>query len=127
MAVDLPDKPTSEQVDAWVEPAEPLRDPELRARMRAVAEFNAADRGARAPAGESMCFAREPVHPASEARGKGIAPESPEAGRVLRVVRILLGDADPTAVLERLKASVDDEVARCRELRRAGGAGGRLI
>ncbi|MET9967854.1 MerR family transcriptional regulator [Streptomyces sp. NPDC006356] len=113
MAVDLPDEPTSEQVDAWVELAELLQDPRFRARMREVAEFNAAGRGADAPAGASMWFSRKLVHLAAEARAQGIAPESPEAERILRD---LLGDADPAAVLERLRSSVSDEVARYREL-----------
>ncbi len=53
MAVDLPDDPTSEQVDAWVELAELIQDPRFRARMRRVAEFNAAGRGPETPAGAS--------------------------------------------------------------------------
>ncbi|MDF3141170.1 MULTISPECIES: MerR family transcriptional regulator [unclassified Streptomyces] len=113
MAVDLPEEPTSEQVDAWVELAELLQDPRFRARMRKVAEFNAADRGPGTPAGASMWFSRKLVHLAAEARGQGIAPESPEAERILRG---LLGDADPAIVLERLKSGVSDEVARYREL-----------
>ncbi|QOV35414.1 MerR family transcriptional regulator [Streptomyces ferrugineus] len=113
MAVDLPDEATAEQVDAWVELAELLQDPRFRARMRQVAEFNAADRGAGTPAGASMWFSRKLVQLAAEARGQGIAPESPEAGRILRD---LLGDADPAAVLARLKSTVSDEVARYREL-----------
>lgn len=42
---DLPDDPTTEQVDAWVELAELLQDAGFRARMRRMVEFNAADRG----------------------------------------------------------------------------------
>ena len=113
MAVDLPDEPTSEQVDAWVELAELLQDPRFRARMRRMAEFNAAGRGPEEPAGASMWFSRKLVHLAAEARGKGIEPDSPEAERILRD---LLGDADPAAVLERLRSGVSDEVARYREL-----------
>ncbi|MFE6625164.1 MerR family transcriptional regulator [Streptomyces sp. NPDC057740] len=113
MAVDLPDEPTSEQVDAWVELAELLQDPRFRARMRQVAEFNAAGRGADAPAGASMWFSRKLVHLAAEARARGVAPESPEAERILRD---LIGDADPAAVLERLRSGASDEVARYREL-----------
>ncbi|MBV7699142.1 MerR family transcriptional regulator [Streptomyces sp. TRM70350] len=113
MAVDLPEQPTPEQVDAWVELAEMLRDPRFRARMRKVAEFNAADRGPDVPAGASMWFARRLVQLAAEARQRGIAPESPEAAEVLRD---LLGDADPADVLQRLRSSADDRVARYREL-----------
>ncbi|MGI5378351.1 MerR family transcriptional regulator [Streptomyces sp. CA-251387] len=113
MAVDLPDEPTSEQVDAWVELAELLQDPEFRAHMRSVAEFNAAGRGPETPAGASMWFARKLVKLAAEAREQDIAPQSPEAERILGE---LLGDADPAAVLERMRAGANDKVSRYREL-----------
>ncbi|MFI6015626.1 MerR family transcriptional regulator [Streptomyces sp. NPDC051243] len=113
MAVDLPDEPTFEQVDAWVELAELLQDADFRAHMRTVAEFNAAGRGPETPAGASMWFARKLVHLAAEARQRGVAPDSPEAERILRD---LLGDADPAAVLERLRSTANDKVSRYREL-----------
>ncbi|MER5217866.1 MerR family transcriptional regulator [Streptomyces sp. NPDC002838] len=113
MAVDLPDEPTPEQVDAWVELAEMLQDPQFRAHMRKVAEFNAAGRGPETPVGASMWFARRLVQLAAEAREQGIAPGSPEAERILGD---LLGDADPAAVLERLRSTTNDKVARYREL-----------
>lgn len=113
MAVDLPDEPTPEQVDAWVEPAELLRDPEFRAHMRTVAEFNASGRGPETPVGASMWFARNLVRLAAEARERGVSPESPEAERILRD---LLGDADPAAVHERMRSSANDNVSRYREL-----------
>lgn len=112
-AVDLPDEPTPEQVDAWVELAELLQDPEFRAQMRTVAEFNAADRGQETPAGSSMWFAMRLVQLAAQARERGIDPEAPEAEEILRG---LLGDADPAAVLERLESAANDRVARYREL-----------
>lgn len=112
-AADLPEDPTPEQVDAWVELAEMLRDPEFRARMRKAAEFNAADRGPDVPAGASLWFARRLVELVGAARQRGIAPESPEADAVLLE---LLGDADRTAVLERLETAFDDRLARYREL-----------
>ncbi|MFD5629947.1 MerR family transcriptional regulator [Streptomyces sp. NPDC127072] len=112
-AVDLPEEPTPEQVDAWVELAELLQEPGFRARMRKVAEYNAADRGQEAPAGASMWFAQRLVQLAAQARGRGIGPEAPEAEGILRD---LLGDADPAAVLERLEAPENEQVARYREL-----------
>ncbi|GGY87620.1 helix-turn-helix domain-containing protein [Streptomyces poonensis] len=111
-AVDLPDDPTPEQVDAWVELAELLQDPEFRAQMRRAAEFNATG-GGQAPAGASLWFARRLVRLGAEARERGIDPGSPEADRVLRD---LIGDADPAAVLERMLAHTTDRVARYREL-----------
>ncbi|GAB7104586.1 MerR family transcriptional regulator [Streptomyces phaeofaciens JCM 4814] len=111
--VDLPDDPTPEQVDAWVELAELLQDPGFRAQMRKAAEFNAADRGPEVPAGASLWFARRLVQLGARAREGGIAPDSPQAAEVLRE---LLGDADPAQVLERLTSHANDQVARYREL-----------
>lgn len=112
-AAELPDDPTPEQVDAWVEMAEMIQDPEFRALMRRMIEFNAADRGPDVPPGTSLWFVSRLVRLAADARGQGVAPESPEAGEVLRQ---LLGDADPAAVLERLSAASNLRVARYREL-----------
>ncbi|MEU9289848.1 MerR family transcriptional regulator [Streptomyces sp. NPDC048275] len=112
-AMDLPEEPTPEQVDAWVDLAELIQDPEFRAQMRKVAEFNAADRGHDTPTGASMWFARRLIHLAAQAREQGIAPESSEA---VEILRDLLGDADPADVLERLESAANDRVARYREL-----------
>ncbi|MEW2250801.1 MerR family transcriptional regulator [Streptomyces sp. NPDC058733] len=113
MTADLPDDPTPEQVDAWVELAELIQDPEFRALMRRMVAFNAADRGPDVPAGSSLWFMSRLVQLAGEALRAGIAPEAPEAEDVLRG---LLGDADPAAVLERLTAAANERVARYREL-----------
>jgi DNA-binding transcriptional MerR regulator len=113
-AADLPDDPTPEQVDAWIELAELLQDPEFRARMRAAAEFNAADRTGVTPAGASMWFMRRLVGLAAEARQRGVAPESPEADAVLR--ELLGAEADLAAALARLEANTTDQFSRYREL-----------
>ncbi|GGY05507.1 helix-turn-helix domain-containing protein [Streptomyces anandii] len=110
---DLPDDPTPEQVDAWVELAELIQDPEFRALMRRMIVFNAADRGPDVPAGTSLWFMSRLVQLAGEALRRGAAPEAPEAGEILRG---LIGDADPAAVLERLTAASDERVARYRRL-----------
>lgn len=41
---ELPDEPTPEQVEAWVELAELVRDPDFRGRIRQMAEAGAAER-----------------------------------------------------------------------------------
>ncbi|GAA2241135.1 MerR family transcriptional regulator [Streptomyces indiaensis] len=110
---DLPEEPTPEQVDAWLELAEMLADPDFRAQMRTVAEFNAADHGHGTPAGASLWFSRRLVQWGARARERGIAPGSPEAAEVLGE---LLGDADPAVVLSRLRSHATDRVARYREL-----------
>ncbi|MFH8500599.1 helix-turn-helix domain-containing protein [Streptomyces coeruleorubidus] len=112
-AADLPEEPTPEQVDAWLELAEMLQDPGFRAEMRKAAEFNAADHGHDTPAGASLWFSRRLVQLGARARERGIAPDSPEAAQVLRE---LLGGADPAAVLERLRSHAINRVARYREL-----------
>lgn len=112
-AAQLPDDPTPEQVDAWVELAELIQDPGFRAQMRRMIVFNAEDRGPDVPAGSSLWFMSRLVQLASEARRRGIAPEAPEADDVLREV---VGHADRSAVLERLPAASNTRVARYREL-----------
>lgn len=112
-AVNLPDDPTPEQVDAWVELAELVQDPEFRAQMRRAAELNHADRGPDTPAGASRWFAKRLVEVVGTARERGIAPEAPEADQLLRD---LCGDTDPAAVLERIRATHNVRLARYREL-----------
>ncbi|MEU9342098.1 MerR family transcriptional regulator [Streptomyces sp. NPDC048278] len=112
IAVDLPEEPTPEQVDAWVELAEIIQDPEFRAEMRRVVEFNAADRGHSA-AGRGTWFPMRLVQSGGEALRRGIAPESPEAEAIVREV---LGGGDLTAVLERMESASNDRLARYRQL-----------
>ncbi|NEE09616.1 MerR family transcriptional regulator [Streptomyces sp. SID7499] len=112
-AAHLPDDPTPEQVDAWVELAELIQDPGFRAQMRQMVEFNAADRGPDVPAGSSLWFMSRLVSLAGQARRRGIAPGTPEADEVLRD---LIGDTDRAVVLERLTAASHARVARYREL-----------
>ncbi|MBW8700690.1 Nodulation protein NolA [Streptomyces sp. MBT84] len=112
-AADLPEDPTPEQVDAWVELAEMLQDPDFRATMRKATEFNAADRGPDVPAGASLWFVKRLVELAGAARERGIAPETPAADPVLHD---LLGDADRAAVLDRMETAFGERVARYREL-----------
>ncbi|MFJ1806039.1 MULTISPECIES: MerR family transcriptional regulator [unclassified Streptomyces] len=112
-AADLPDDPGPEQVDAWVELAELIQDPEFRMLMRRMVEFNAADRGPDVPAGTSLWFMSRLVQLGGEALQKGVRPGDPAAEEVLRG---LLGDADRAAVLDRLTAASDERVARYRRL-----------
>jgi hypothetical protein len=48
----LPDDPSPEQVEAWIELAELVADPEFRARIREMSERGAADRAAAADPGD---------------------------------------------------------------------------
>ncbi|MBC2869241.1 helix-turn-helix domain-containing protein [Streptomyces mexicanus] len=112
LGADLPDDPTPEQVDAWVELAELLQDPDFRAAMRKMIEFNAADRAPGSPAGSSMWFLRRLVDLVGAARDRGVAPTDPEADAVL--TELLGADTDRAAVLRRI--DLGNEVARYREL-----------
>ncbi|WP_129306449.1 MerR family transcriptional regulator [Streptomyces sp. L2] len=112
-AVNLPDDPTPEQVDAWVELAEMVQDPGFRAQMRRAAEFNAADRRHDTPPGASMWFAKRLVELAGRAREQGVDPAAPEAEKVLRD---LIGTADRATVLDRMRLVHHPRLARYREL-----------
>ncbi|MET7386619.1 MerR family transcriptional regulator [Streptomyces sp. NPDC005529] len=110
---DLPDDPSPEQVDAWVELAELIQDPAFRARMRETVEFNAADRGPDVTPGTSLWFMSRLVQLAGEALERGVDPVSPEADEVLAG---LLGDADAAVLLSRVESAAHAEMARFREL-----------
>ncbi|MFD4873859.1 MerR family transcriptional regulator [Streptomyces sp. NPDC058420] len=114
LAGDLPDDPTPEQVDAWVELAEMVQDPEFRAQMRKAVEFNVSDQDRAAVRGRSTWFPMRLVQLGAEARARGVDPASPEAEGILREV---LGDGgDPAVVLERMVSATNDRLARYREL-----------
>ncbi|MFE0576656.1 MerR family transcriptional regulator [Streptomyces albogriseolus] len=112
-AADLPDDPTPEQVDAWVELVELIQEPEFRTAMRRMIEFNAADRGPDVPTGSSLWFMSRLIRSAGDALRDGVEPGTPRAAAVLRD---LIGDADPAAVLKRLQAVADPRLNRYREL-----------
>ncbi|WP_089098660.1 MerR family transcriptional regulator [Streptomyces hyaluromycini] len=115
IAVDLPEEPTPEQVDAWVELAEMVQNPEFRAEMRKVFEFNVSDQDRSAVRGRSTWFPMRLVQLGAEARERGIAPESPEA-EAEAIVWEVLGGGDLTVVLERMESASSDRLARYREL-----------
>lgn len=78
LPAELPDDPTTEQVEAWIELAELVRDPGFRARVREMAVAGS-DPGA-APAGWDAAAVTEHAGPACAA---GTDPASPEAAAVL--------------------------------------------
>ncbi|MGV4986023.1 helix-turn-helix domain-containing protein [Streptomyces sp. NRAIS4] len=112
IGVQLPEDPTPEQVDAWVELAELLQNPDFRATMRKMIEFNAADRTPQTPAGSSARFFKRLVELVGTARERGVTPRSPEADAVLS--ELFGADTDRAAVLRRI--DLGNEVIRYREL-----------
>ncbi|MCW0212754.1 MAG: MerR family transcriptional regulator [Pseudonocardia sp.] len=89
MPTELPEDPTTEQVEAWVELAELVSDPGFRSRAREMAVAGSAD-----PAPTAFDPAAVGEH-AGAAVESGIDPSSPEAEEVL--VRIGAGDLDTRA------------------------------
>jgi DNA-binding transcriptional MerR regulator len=85
---ELPDDPTPEQVEAWVELAELVRDPGFRARIREMAEAGAAQRArGEAPDGDAVRAAAAVVAERGGAAVKaGIEPGSEEAERIVEEV-----------------------------------------
>lgn len=111
--IELPDDPTPEQVDAWIELAELVRDAGFRTRMRTLLELSTPVPGQGPPPGASIWWARQVVRTVAEARERGTAPEGAAAAEVLSR---LFGDADRTAVLVCLEAGIAAEAERYRRL-----------
>ncbi|MFI8193905.1 MerR family transcriptional regulator [Streptomyces sp. NPDC085946] len=113
LSIELPDDPTPEQVDAWIDLAELVRDPGFRARLRTWVELNTPVPGQGRPPGALIWWARQIVQTVAEVRKRGVAPEGPEAAEVLSE---LFGDADRTAVLRGLEVGIEAEAERYRRL-----------
>ncbi|MFJ5730875.1 helix-turn-helix domain-containing protein [Streptomyces paradoxus] len=111
--VELPDDPTPEQVDAWIELAELVRDPGFRARLRMWMELNTPTPGQGPPPGASIWWARQVVQTVAEARDRGVGPDEPEAAEVLSE---LFGDADKAVVLRGLEAGIEAGAEHYRRL-----------
>ncbi|MGY0004418.1 MerR family transcriptional regulator [Micromonospora sp. I033] len=118
---ELPDDPTDEQVEAWVELAELALDPGFRAGLRRLAEHHAADRaGAPGVRRDAVAVVREEVTPALAA---GVDPTSSRADPVVAAATsryaTLCGHPDDAdlrrRLLDRLEAA--DDPRRERYLR----------
>ncbi|MGC4870308.1 MerR family transcriptional regulator [Micromonospora sp. DT53] len=82
MTPELPDDPTTEQVEAWLELAELCRDPEFRARMRQLVRQHAADHDVPGlPRPDAVAVVRDAV-----AGALGLDPTSPDADPVVAAV-----------------------------------------
>ncbi|MGI5484821.1 MerR family transcriptional regulator [Streptomyces lavendofoliae] len=111
--IELPDDPSPDQVDAWIDLAELVRNPGFRARMRTWMELNTPVPGQGRPPGASIWWARQVVQTVREARERGVAPEGPAAAEV---VTELFGDANRAAVLRSLEAGIEAGAERYRRL-----------
>jgi len=84
---DLPDDPTTAQVEAWVELAELVAQPDFRRRLREMAERAATERtegrALEETSGTAVATAKLVASRAGEARAAGIDPGSPEAAPIV--------------------------------------------
>ncbi|WP_030245573.1 MULTISPECIES: MerR family transcriptional regulator [unclassified Streptomyces] len=113
LSIELPDDPTPDQVDAWIELAELVRDPGFRMRLRAWLELNTPVAGRDRPPGASIWWARQVVQTVAEVRERGVAPVGSAAAEVLSE---LFGDTDRAAVLRSLEAGIEAGAERYRRL-----------
>jgi DNA-binding transcriptional MerR regulator len=113
LRVDLPDDPTPDQVDAWIELAELVQDPDFRTRMRNFMELNTPVRGQAKPPGARIWWARQVVETIAEARQEEIDPDGPAAAKL---ISDMFGDADLAAVLMSLEAGIEADAEKYRRL-----------
>lgn len=117
---DLPDDAGPEQVEAWIELAELTRDPDFRASVRRMAEYQAAERAAGDTTGlheELSTLVRERI---GRAVADGVDPASPAADPVIAELgaqyAATFGKPDDAALREwlwrRLEVAADPRVER---------------
>ena len=113
---DLPEDPTPEQVNAWVELATLVQDPSFRARVRQMAEHGTSDPSHDPDQGRHVAAAV--VEHAKPALAAGVDPSSAEARPV--VERILAdighGPADRAELARRIGTFTDARVERYWQL-----------
>jgi DNA-binding transcriptional MerR regulator len=121
---ELPDDPTSEQVEAWIELAELASDPLFRARIRQMTEYHAAQRAAgnqmRVHTEEQGRAVQAAIDRADAAVAAGIDPYSSEAvpimEQILAAFSYLPGETTDmefrTALAERLAVRADARAER---------------
>ncbi|HEY8584150.1 MAG TPA: MerR family transcriptional regulator [Capillimicrobium sp.] len=115
-APELPDDPTPQQVEAWVDLAELVRDPSFRAAARGMAR-RAADEGAERGALAHPGAAKAVGEQAGAAAAAGVDPASPEGARVLGELLGVIGEPPDRATLaDQIDAFADDRVERYWQL-----------
>ncbi|GLY51479.1 MerR family transcriptional regulator [Lentzea sp. NBRC 102530] len=113
LRVDLPEDPTPDQVDAWVELAELVQDQDFRARLGHFLELNTPRPDRKAPPGANVWWARQVVNTVAEAREQGVEPGSKAAAEL---VDTTFRNTDLAAVLASLRAGIDAGAERYRVL-----------
>ena len=112
LPTELPDEPTTEQVEAWVELAELVKDPAFRARAREMAVAGSAADGDQPPFDPSPI-----VEHAGAAVAAGTAPGSPEGQAVLaRIIEPGMDAAARDQLADTIDTFTDRRVARYWDL-----------
>jgi DNA-binding transcriptional MerR regulator len=84
VSADLPDDPTEEQVDAWIELADMLRDQDFQARLRAMGQRSFGSGPRVMPTGaEAGTLSNRLVERVTAAMDAGVAPDAPAARPVV--------------------------------------------
>ncbi|AVT32607.1 MerR family transcriptional regulator [Plantactinospora sp. BC1] len=115
MPAELPDDPTPEQVDAWLELAELVSDPEFAQRTRQMAVAGGQPGGA--PTGPPPYDPTVVIEQAGQALAEGIAPDSAQGRAVLdRIVDPGLPARERVRVADEVATFTDRRVERYWEL-----------
>jgi hypothetical protein len=111
-APELPDDPSAEQVEAWIDLAELVADRAFRAQIRQVTEI-----GVQIQAGQWLIDVGRAQEEAEAARQRGVSPGSAEAAQV--VAQILAGtpaSRRQAELLAQLEAATDPRIERYWQL-----------
>jgi DNA-binding transcriptional MerR regulator len=109
----LPEDPTPEQVDAWIELAELVQDDDFRARVRSMSEQSA---GQAPPAADMRATADLVAARAGDAVARGSRRGSVEAEAVVAELLPALGGGDRRALADRLATGTDPRAERYWQL-----------
>jgi DNA-binding transcriptional MerR regulator len=109
---DLPDDPSPEQVDAWIELAELVQDPDFRARIRAMSEQSAGS----PPPGEMRATAARVAERGAAALRDGVEPGTPEAEAIVAELLPEFGGGDREQLADRLETGTDARAERYWQL-----------
>ena len=113
-APELPDDPTPEQVDAWIELAELVQDDGFRASIRRMSEQHAATRDE--TPGDMQAVAALVAERGGAAREAGVEPGSTEAEAIVAELLPAFGDPDRAELADRLATSTDPRAERYWQL-----------
>ncbi len=111
-APSLPDDPSPELLDAWIELAELVSDEDFRARIRGMSESHASS----PPGGDMQAAAALVSSRAGDALAAGVAPGSPEAEAVVAEILPAFGNEDRDALANRLAVGTDARAERYWQL-----------